>query len=337
MKKLVLAYFGSPQFSADFLEKLMNDEEMKKIVEVKLVVTQPDQPTGRKQILTPTPVKTIANKYDIPVFDFKNSSIENSMKIENFKLKISQTDLALIYFYGQIIPKEILSLPKYGFWNIHFSALPLLRGPAPAAFSLVLGEEKTAVSLVQTDEKIDHGDLAGQLSVKISPVEKRDALAKRLGDLSYDFTVNEIKKLAKGEIKLTIQDHSQSTYAKFPTKDDGFIPLAVLKKSLKGEPLKEFEIPKLLFDYLYKYKLLENWKLKIENSAKIIYDYFRGLYPWPGIWTLLPNNKRLKITNMELVGNKNFCSLQIKHVQLEGKNEVDFKTFNKAYKVFGKS
>ncbi|MBI5127173.1 methionyl-tRNA formyltransferase [Candidatus Roizmanbacteria bacterium] len=330
MKKINLAFFGSPQFSADFLEKLLTDKHLLRLIEVKLIVTQPDSPIGRKQVMTPTPVKQVALK-------IKNLDIEDSLKTENFKLKISQVDLALIYFYGQIIPYEFLSKPKFGFWNIHFSALPKLRGPAPTAFSLVLGEEKTAISLVQTDEKIDHGDLVNQLSVKISPVEKRDALAKRLGDLSYDFTVNEIEKLSRGKVKLTPQDHSQSTYARFPTKEDGFIPLSVLKKSLKNEPLQEFEIPKLLFDYLYKYKLLENWKLKIQNSAKIIYDYFRGLYPWPGIWTLLPNGKRLKITEMKLDNLKNLTNLKLIKVQLEGKNEVDFETFNKAYKVFGKS
>ena len=325
MKKLTIAYFGSPQFSAEFLEKFLTDKSIKETAEIKLVITQPDQKVGREQILTPTPVKTVAKKYGLEILDIKNLDLN-----ENLKLKIKNCDLALIYFYGQIIPKNILSVPKHGFWNIHFSALPKLKGPAPAAYSLVLGDEKTAVSLVQTDEKIDHGYLVGQLEVKISPQEKRDELAKRLGELSYEFSVKKIRDLVRNKIKLTPQNHSQATYGRFPTKEDGFIPLLTLIKALAGKSLEEFEIPKLLFDYLYKYKLLENWKSKIGNSPKIIYDYFRGLYPWPGIWTLLPNNKRLKITEMKIENGK----LKIVRVQLEGKKEVDFEIFNKAYKVF---
>ena len=289
MKKLSLAYFGSPDFSAVFLERLFTDKDLLQLIEVKLVATQKDQPTGRDLKITPTPVKQIAKKYSLSIFD---------QNIENVVKELKGVDLALIYFYGQIIPNNVLSIPTHGFWNIHFSALPKLRGPAPAAYSLVLGEEKTAVSIVQTDEKVDHGDLVGQLEVKIDPNERRIDLAKKLGVLSYDFFTDQVKNLVKNNIKLTPQNQTQSTYGRFPTKDDGFIPLSVLKKSLKVEPLKEFEIPKLLFDYLYKYKLLYSWQEKIKNSAKIIYNYFRGLSPWPGIWTYVLDNKRLKITEM---------------------------------------
>lgn len=326
MKRIKLAYFGSPDFSADFLEKLLTDNNLLQLIEVKLVVTQKDQPIGRDQIITQTPVKQVAKKYSIITFD---------QSIESIGKELKGVDLALIYFYGQIIPKDILTVPTYGFWNIHFSALPKLRGPAPAAYSLALGEEKTAISIVQTDEKVDHGDLVAQLEVKIKPNERRLDLAKRLGALSYDFFVNEVKKLVNKTIKLTPQDQTQSTYGRFPTKDDGFVPLSVIKKALKNEPMFEFEIPKMVFGYLYKYKLLESWKLKLNNSSQIIYNYFRGLFPWPGIWTTLPNNKRLKITDMSLdTLYAPRSTLYIKKVQLEGKKEVDFETFNKAYKMF---
>ena len=294
MKKLTLAYFGSPQFSADFLEKLMTDPTMKQLVEVRLVVTQPDSPVGRKRVLTPTPVKKVALR-------FENLDIENSLKTENFKLKIREVDMALIYFYGQIIPKKILSLPKYGFWNIHFSLLPKYRGPAPVVWSLISGDTKTGVSIVQADEKLDHGDLITQKEVEIYPQETKIELEKRLSDISFDIFRQELKKLLVGKIKLTSQDHGQATYARFPTRQDGYIPFENFIPHKAGS-----------------------------NSPEKVYKLFRGLYPWPGIWTLLPNGRRLKITDMKLIDGK----LIIKKVQLEGKKEVDFATFNKAYKVF---
>jgi methionyl-tRNA formyltransferase len=292
MKRLKIAYFGSPQFSAEFLERMILDKELP--VEIKLVVTQPDKPMGRKQILTPTPVKQIAKKYSLEVYDQSIKKIGNQLNLIN---------LALIYFYGQIIPKKILSLPKHGFWNIHFSLLPKLRGPSPVVFSLILGDKKTAISLVQTDEKLDHGDLVAQKEVDIYPYETKIELEKRLNDLSYDIVTTQIKNLLNNKIMLTPQDHSQATYTRFPTKQDGYIEIS-------------------------------NFKFQISNSPEKLFNLFRGLYPWPGIWTLLPNGKRLKITDMKIERNGQDRFLQIKHVQLEGKKEVDFETFNKAYKIF---
>src|SRR3990172_1020161 len=106
MKKLSFAYFGSAYFSAIFLEKLIKDEELKKCVDLKLIVTQPDRPMGRKQILTPTPVKEMAKKYRLPVLDkleqYFSSGVEKVL------------DLGLVYAFGAIIPKELLDLPQYG-------------------------------------------------------------------------------------------------------------------------------------------------------------------------------------------------------------------------------
>jgi len=368
MKKLSLAYFGTPDFASRFLEKLLIDPELKKILDIKFVITQPDKPVGRKQILTPSPVKIMAKKYDLPVYDqnFKNLNIENSLKIKNLKpasrgeLKIEDVDLALIYYYGQIIPKKILSLPKYGFWNIHFSALPKYRGPTPATYSLIMGDEKTAVSIVQTDEKLDHGDLIAQQFVKINPKETRIELEERLHNLSFEMFKKIVNSLTRELVNPLInhkQDNNLATYTRFPTKNDGYIPFTILKKALNNEPLRFDELPQLIKDYLIKnsksktrnpkqisfenlklknWDLIRNSDLEIRNSSKIIFNYFRGLYPWPGIWTQIrPTRssaepaKRLKITNLEIIDDR----LVIKRVQLEGKKEVDFTTFNRAYKI----
>ncbi|MFN4212774.1 MAG: methionyl-tRNA formyltransferase, partial [Microgenomates group bacterium] len=152
-RKLKIAYFGSPSFSAYFLEKLLTDKTLP--IEVKLVITQEDKPVGRKQILTPSPVKQIATKYQI-------SNIKYQKEIENWKLEIGKLDLALVLAFGKIIPKELLHQPKYGFWNIHYSLLPKYRGPSPTAYALIAGEKKTGVTIFQMDEEIDHGPIIAQ-------------------------------------------------------------------------------------------------------------------------------------------------------------------------------
>jgi len=125
MKKISLAYFGSPDFSARFLEKLITDTSMYRYIEVKLVVAQPDKPVGRKQIITPTPVKQIVKQYSESE-DTKFFAV-CCFPSKNFGIELTNLDLALVYAYGDFIPKKILNLPKYGFWNIHPSLLPKYR------------------------------------------------------------------------------------------------------------------------------------------------------------------------------------------------------------------
>lgn len=435
MKKITLAYFGSPSFSALFLEKLLSDYSINRIIEVKLVVTQPDRPVGRKQILTPTPVRQVAEKYKIPLYYFEDSKLEirnskplinpnnqipitkqyqnsndqnskqksfenlnfeylNLFRISNLQFRIFKNiDLALVYAFGQIVPKSLLGLPKYGFWCVHPSLLPKYRGPSPIAYPLILGEKKTGVTIFQMDEKIDHGPIIAQEELEISDTDRRPDLEIKLTNLAFSMFkkiifqltssgVNELpsNKTRKPVNPLTLkpQDHKHATYTRLLKKSDGFIPLPVVKKALSNEPLTAEEIPPLIQEYLIKNsksqipitkqiqssndqnrikcypelaypngrsgeisgsfnRIIENWGLKIENSSKIIHDYFRSLYPWPGIWTQIrptrseaTDYKRLKITDLALVNNK----LMIKKVQLEGKKEVDFEVFNKAYQVF---
>jgi len=360
MKRLKIAYFGTPYFSARFLQKLLSDTSINPpagraghLIKVKFVVTQPDQPVGRKHILTKSPVKVVAEKFNIPVLDslrslerYYSSSPETKFGINSVEKNLKDVDLALIYYYGKIIPKGILTIPRFGFWNIHFSLLPKLRGTTPATFSLILGDKKTAVSLVQTDEKLDHGDLIAQQEVKIKTDETRIELEERLHNIAYKVFIEQINNLLNNKIKLTPQDHSQATYTRFPVKNDGFIPLPTLKKALKNEPLNFEELPSIIQEYSSKYKLpILQRPSSIGTGSSVVFNLFRGLFPWPGIWTLVDihgnqpairgnpsvrTHKRLKITGLNYAKGK----LTITKVQLEGKKGVDFKTFNAAYSVF---
>lgn len=365
MQKLKIAYFGSPSFSATFLEKIINDKDLP--VEICLVVTQPDMPVGRKQIITPTPVKLLAEQYRLPIIystELLNSNDQLSMiksqsiindsminqksakieqlKIENWKLKIKECDLALVYAYGEILPKEFLSLPKFGFWNIHPSLLPKYRGASPIAYPLILGNKKTGVSLIQMDEKMDHGPILAQEELEINPEDTRPDLENKLTNLAYEI----FKKLISTNfnqfqlISTHPQNHNEATYTSILKKSDGFIPLSVIKKMLLNEKITIKELPEFIRTYQIKYQ--QPIPL-ILNTNYLLLNLFRGLSPWPGLWTLLRSdsigttegqahsvfNRRLKILKMELK-DSNFI---ITKVQLENKNPVDFKTFNTAYKL----
>ena len=295
--KLKIAYFGTPDFSAYFLEKLLKDKDLP--VEIKLVVTQPDKKVGKKQVLTPSTVKEVAKKNNIPV---KEKVVPEDLK---------ELDLALLFAYGEIIPKEILDAPKHGFWNIHPSLLPKYRGAAPVAGALINGEQETGVTLMKMDEKVDHGPIIAQEKLAIEPKEKRLELTIRLVELGYQIfkrVISDVSEKSPYQVDLSTvwllrydmleeQDHSKATYTAILTKKDGFIEVE---------------------------------KLKSKNEGQKIFNLFRGLYPWPGVWTKVVINgkeKRLKITDVNLENGQ----LVIKKVQLEGKNEVTFEQFQDAY------
>ncbi len=313
--KLKIAYFGSPDFSSFLLEKIITSKNIP--LEIKLIITQPDRPVGRKQIITSTPVKQIGEKYKIPVqTDIKAFPI----------LKVKQIDLAILFAYGRILPENLLNIPQYGFWNIHPSLLPKYRGPSPVVYPLILGDSITGVSLIKMDNQLDHGPIISQERLKINPKETHSQLIKRLTNLAFKI----LKKQVSTDYKLTPQNNSLATYTRLLKKDDGFIPLAILKKALANEPLNFKDLPKIIKEYFVKTKYI---KSKIYPSAKYVFNFFRGLFPWPGIWTKLDikgKKKRLKLINLDLDNNQ----LIIKTVQLEGKKTVDFKTFNKHYKIF---
>ncbi|MFA5770184.1 MAG: methionyl-tRNA formyltransferase [Patescibacteria group bacterium] len=317
MKKLSLAYFGSPDFAADFLEKILLDKNLP--VEVKLVITQPDQKVGRKQTLTPTPVKIIAEKYNIKSqiinnksqinpksqiqnfkrLEFRNSNLFGACNLEFSALRI--IDLALVYAYGDLLPKELLSLPKYGFWNIHPSLLPKYRGPSPIATPLINGDKITGVTIIKMDEEIDHGPIIAQENLTIKDTDYRPDLEKKLTDLGFEMFKKTV--FIKDSLQLKPQNHREATFTKKLSKNDGFIEISKLKN-------------------------------QISKNSKELFNLFRGLTPWPGVWTLVKINeleKRLKITNLTM---KQLNNLTVESVQLEGKTEVDFVTFNKAYKIF---
>src|SRR5579864_8312029 len=141
-----VVFFGTPIFVVPILK------ELAEYFEVVTVVTTPDQKLGRKQLLTPSPVKIYAQKHNIPIItpqQFNNETIE---QLRNFK-----PDLFVVAAYGKLIPNDLLELPTYGAINIHPSLLPKYRGPTPIQTALLNGETTTGISFIKMDEEMDHG------------------------------------------------------------------------------------------------------------------------------------------------------------------------------------
>ena len=315
MSQLNIAYFGAPQFSARVLERIIL--ELKELVTVKSVFTQPDKKAGRRQILTPTPVKLLAQKHNVPVYE--------ELPLTTNDQRLSTVDLVLLYAYGKMVPPYILKMPKWGFWNIHPSLLPLYRGASPLAYSLFMGDKTAGVSLMEMDERMDHGPILRRQQYEIKNEDTREDLENRLSDIGYELFKQSIRLLIDGTLQKEEQNHKNRTFTRLLTKQDGFIPLSIVQKIIKGEIPKNDEIPSIITEYSQKYSLIDNHKPLIAY-----YALYRGLSPWPGLWTRISGDKRLKITGMELKNNM----LIITKVQLEGKKEVDFETFNTAYKIF---
>lgn len=292
--ELKIIFMGTPGFGAIILEGLIKNN-----YKPALVITAPDKPVGRKQILTPPLVKIIAQKYEIPV--------EQPKKVLNYKLQATRMkpDLIIIAAYGEIIPKEILEIPKHGCLNVHPSLLPKYRGPSPIQTIILNGDKETGTTIILIDEKMDHGPIITNRQLPISdPKITTDELSKELAALSIDLLVEIIPKWINGEIKARPQDKSKATYTKIIKKEDGKI----------------------------------NWK----KSAIEIERQIRAFYPWPGTFTFW-KGKRIKIlkaeasktapeNNLAIKCGKDY--LIIKKLQPEGKKPIEINDFLRGHPDF---
>src|SRR3989344_3512993 len=143
-----IIFLGTPEFGAIILEKLIKSGH-----KPFLVITQTDEPVGRKQVITRPPVKVLAEKYNIPV--------AQPEKIADFTsdIKNLKPDLGIIAAYGQILPKDILAIPQYGFLNVHPSLLPRHRGSSPIQYTILSGDQKAGVTIIRISEEVDAGPI----------------------------------------------------------------------------------------------------------------------------------------------------------------------------------
>ncbi len=204
-----ILFFGTPEFALPALDALIAKE-----YHIVGVVTNPDEPVGRKHVLTPPPVKVLAKKHSIPVFQPERNEIS----------KIPPADLFIVAAYGKIIPKSILEIPKYGTLNIHPSLLPRWRGASPIQSAILAGDANIGVTIMQLDELMDHGPIVAQQVVhignrKYTYPELHDELAQKGAKLLLET----IPKWIDETITPTPQDHTKATYCATLKKEDGRI------------------------------------------------------------------------------------------------------------------
>lgn len=298
---------GTPEFSVNILQKLIEQPEFN----IKLIVTQPDKPVGRKQVLTPPPVKEFALKFNFNVVQpDKLKGNEDFLEI----LKKINPDVIVVVAYGKILPREILEIPKYGCINVHASLLPEYRGAAPIQRALIDGKDYTGVTIMKMDEGLDTGDILLQEKIKIDQNDDVITLSKKLSDLGAKLLIEALKNISN--IVPVKQDSTKATYAPQIEKKEGQI----------------------------------SWDMK----AVEIYNRFRALKVWPGIFTVY-KGKILKIHDMELTEIYNCENVQngtileidkngifikvdcgvikLKELQLEGGKKMSARDFVNGYKI----
>lgn len=208
-----IVFFGSPQSALPSLNKILNCGH-----DIKLIITQPDRPSGRGKKLTLSPVKKFAIEQNIPVYQPERIR-KDPIILE--KLKKNKPDLNIVVAYGQIIPASIIYYPKFNSINIHFSLLPKYRGASPVQWALLNGEEKTGVTIFELNEKMDQGNILSQKEISIFPTEGTSELESRLAQEGAELLEETLSQIT--DIKPIKQDHSQATYAPLIKKEDGRI------------------------------------------------------------------------------------------------------------------
>ena len=240
-------FMGTPDFSVGTLEALIEAGH-----DVVLAVTQPDKPKGRGKEMQFTPVKECALKHGIPVYQPKK--VREPECIE--ELRKYEADIMVVIAFGQILPKEILEMTKYGCVNVHASLLPKYRGAAPIQWSIIDGETVTGVTTMQMDEGLDTGDMLLKAETPVGEEETAGELFDRLKDLGADLLLETLKQLEQGMLKPTPQNEEEATHAPMLSKE-----LSVI-----------------------------DWT----KPAQEIHDLIRGLNPWPSAYSYL-EGKKLKL------------------------------------------
>lgn len=209
-----IVFMGTPDFAVPCLKVLAESGH-----EVSAVFTQPDKPKGRGYKMIPTPVKSVALEYGLPVYQplslRKGDDAQQALEI----LKNISPDLIVVTAYGQILPKEILELPKYKCINIHASLLPKYRGAAPINWCLLNGETETGVTSMLMSEGLDTGDMLIKKSTDIGKNETYQELYARLAEMGGEVLLETVGSIEKGTLSPQKQDDSLSCYSPMIRKE----------------------------------------------------------------------------------------------------------------------
>lgn len=294
-----VVFMGTPGFSVPTLEKIIEAGH-----EVIGVVTQPDKAKGRgKKVLFP-PVKETALAHDLPVYQPRRARDPEFIE----EMKTLNPDVMVVVAFGQILPKAILDIPKYGCINVHASLLPKYRGAAPIQWAVIRGEKVSGVTTMQMDVGLDTGDMLLKKEVLLDEEETGGSLHDKLSTLGGDLLIETLKKIEAGDIHPEKQDDSQAgEYARMLDKNLGRIdfsmPAVEIERLIRG--LNPW--PSAFTSY--NGKTMKLWKAKADNCGQGV----------PGQVIHVDKNSFTVQTGQG--------TLQILELQMEGKKRMDAGAF----------
>ena len=291
---LRLVFFGTPEFAVPALNLLINSND----IEVLAVITQPDKPVGRKQILTAPPVKDIALKHGIPVFQPERLSLDELL----FKtLSDLKPDALVTVAYGQILKENYLNLSSLGVVNLHASLLPKYRGPAPINWMLINGEKEIGVSTMLSDAGVDTGPVLLSSEMIYLENETAQELTLRMSHFGADLLLSTLLKLSFNKqqnnkhagIEILGQSLNEGEEFSKGQVQQGFAELAVFEQlapfMTKDLGLIDFFSPELHFSSPNSKQAF--FKFSKPNSAENLHNLVRGTYPWPGAYFMFRDEK----------------------------------------------
>lgn len=306
-KKLKTVFIGTPDFGERALLALIDSKEF----EILAAITQPDKKVGRKQTLTPPPIKVLAEKNNIPVFQpdkIKNIDF-------NIDYNIDYLDLIVVIAYAQIIPKHILSFPKYGCINVHGSLLPYCRGASCVQGPILDGEKESGITIMKMDKGLDTGPVIAQHKISLVKNETTGSLFEKLSILAEQKIVTTLLDYVHGKLEPKKQNEVKACYSRTLNRKDGQI----------------------------------NWSW----SAEKIERFVRAMQPWPKAFSFLPDRKKIifhKVSaefidttfepgaifnkNNNLVINAKNRALIIKKLQIEGKKPISGEEFLRGHSKY---
>ena len=285
-------FMGTPDFAVGTLEEIIKAGH-----EVVLVVSQPDKAVGRSKALKYTPVKECAVAHGIEVYQPAKIRAEESVEY----LRQYNADIIIVEAFGQIIPKAILDMPRFGCVNVHASLLPKYRGAAPIQWAVLNGDQVTGVTTMRMDEGLDTGDMIMKQEVIVDEDETGGSLFDKLSEVGAKLCVKTMEAIENGTAVYTPQDDALATHTGKIQKEMGSI----------------------------------DWS----KDAEVIERLVRGLNPWPSAYTRISHEVKaapgciLKVTKDELEVQTGNGVLALLEVQLEGKKRMTTDAFLRGYHV----
>ena len=270
-------FFGSPEFASVILKHLINAE-----LPPVAVVCNPDRPVGRDKVMTaPFTKQLVSARKQIEVFQPADTA---ELKAISSKLKALKPDFAIVAAYANIIPADILAIPRLGTIGVHPSLLPKYRGASPIQSVLLAGETETGVTLYQMDAKMDHGPMLSQRNIAIKDGIGHLKLEQELADLSSEMLIKLFPDILAGKIKPVDQIHTDATFTKKFITEDGAVDM-------------------------------------ITDSPETIYRKIKALNPDPGVYTLnFPAREGVRVKLLDARLNEGV--LKVTEIQPAGKNPI---------------